>query len=168
VKRYVRLLEISYQVSLLRPLLPTVTARPVKSPKLYWTDPTLARLLAEQAGAASGAMFETAIVDDLLRWSSWQPAPPALHFFRTHAGREVDVVLHAGDRLLAIEVKAARHAHRTDARPLTEVPRILAIRGVARNAWRLGLVVTCGREVEALAPGVWAVPDWRLFGPTEG
>lgn len=165
VKRYVRFLEISYQVFLLRPLLPTVTARLVKSPKLYWTDPALARLLAEQAGAENGAMFETAIVDELLRWSSWQPAPPPLRFFRTHAGREVDVVLHAGDRLLAIEVKAGRRAHRTDARPLTEVLGTITVRGLARNARRLGLVVTRGREVEALAPGVWAVPDWRLFGP---
>jgi hypothetical protein len=45
------------------------------------------------------------------------------------------------------------------------VPNTLAVRGVARGAWRLGLVLTRGREVEPLAPGVWAVPDWRLFGP---
>jgi len=165
VKRYVRFLEISYQVVLLRPLLPTVAARLVKSPKLYWTDPALARLLAEPAGASDGALFETAVLDELLRWSSWRSDPPALHFFRTHAGREVDFVLHAPDRLLAIEVKAARQAHRADARPLTEVLGTLAVRGIARDAWRLGLVVTRGREVEPLAPGVWAVPDWRLFGP---
>jgi len=168
VKRYVRFLEISYQVFLLRPLLPTVTARLVKSPKLYWTDPALARLLAEQAGAENGAMFETAIVDELLRWASWQPAPPSLHFFRTHAGREVDVVVHAGDRFLAIEVKAARNAHRTDVRPLTEVLGTITGRGLARNARRLGLVVTRGCEVEPLAPGVWAIPDCRLFGPAAG
>ena len=139
VKRYVRFLEISYQVVLLRPLLPTVAARLVKSPKLYWTDPALARLLAEQADAPNGALFETAVIDELLRWSSWQAAPPSLHFFRTHAGREVDFVLHAHDRLLAIEVKASQRAHRSDARPLTEVLSTLTVRGVARNAWRLGL-----------------------------
>lgn len=113
----------------------------------------------------NGAMPETAIVDDLLRWSSWQPAPPSLHFFRTHAGRDVDVVLLAGHRLLAIEAKAGRDAHRTDARPLTDVLGTLTLRGLARNASRFGLVVTRGREVEALAAGMWAVPDWRLFGP---
>jgi hypothetical protein len=57
-------------------------------------------------------------------------------------------------------------AHHTDAHPLAEVPGGLAIRGRARTAWRLGLVVTRGREVEPLAPGVWAVPGWRLFGPS--
>jgi predicted AAA+ superfamily ATPase len=137
----------------------------VNTVKLYWTDPALARLLAEQARTENGAMFETAVLDELLRWASWQPDPPSLHFFRTHAGREVDFVLHAPDRVLAIEVKAGQRAHRTDARPLSEVLGAVAIRGVARDAWRLGLVVTRGREVEPLAPGVWAVPDWRLFGP---
>lgn len=165
VKRYVRFLELSYQVVLLRPLLPTVTARLVKSPKLYWTDPALARLLADQGSGANGALFETAILDELLRWSSWQPEPPALHFFRTHAGREVDVVLHAPDRMLAIEVKSSQQAHRVDARSLGDALGSLGARSPAPDAWRLGLIVTRGREVEPLAPGVWAVPDWRLFGP---
>lgn len=53
------------------------------------------------------------------------------------------------------------------ARPPTEVLGTLSVRGVARDAQRLGLVVTRGREVEPLAPGIWAVPDWRLFGPAD-
>lgn len=65
----------------------------------------------------------------------------------------------------AIEAKASPLAHRTDARPLAEALSALAVRGLARDAWRLGLVVTRGRELEPLAPGVWAIPDWHLFGP---
>lgn len=84
---------------------------------------------------------------------------------RTHGGREVDFVLHAPDRVLVLEGTASHQAHRLDARPLAEVLPTLAVRGVPRDAWRLGVVVTRGREVEPLAPGVWAVPDWRLFGP---
>ena len=71
---------------------------------------------------------------------------------------------HGPDRLLAIEVKAGESAHRTDARPLAEALAAPALAGVARGAWRRGIVVTRGREVEPLAPGVGAVPDWRLFG----
>ncbi len=167
VRRYVRFLELSYQAVRLQPLLPNATARLVKSPKLYWTDPGLARSLTERAGPPDGALFETAVLDELLRWVSWQPAPPSLHFFRTRAGREVDFVLHAAGRVLALEVKAGQRAHRTDARPMVEVLDTLHLPGAARDAWRLGLVVTRGREVEPLAPGVWAVPDWRLFGPAD-
>ncbi|MGQ0570691.1 MAG: ATP-binding protein [Armatimonadota bacterium] len=164
VKRYVRFLEISYQVVLLRPLLPTVTARLVKSPKLYWTDPGLARLLAERMDG-DGALFETAVLGELLRWRSWQDDPPALHFYRTAAGREVDFVLHLAHRVVAIEVKASPKAHRTDARALGDFLDTVRMPGVARTAPHVGLVVTRGREVEPLAPHVWAIPDWRLFGP---
>jgi predicted AAA+ superfamily ATPase len=167
VKRYVRFLEISYQIYLLRPLPPIVTARPVKSPKLYWTDPALAPLLTEHAGAPDGALFETAVLDELLRWSSWQPDPPALHFFRTHAGREVDFVLHSPDRLLAIEVKPTQRPHRTDPHPLTEVLATLAARGAARDASRRGLSSRAAVRSNRSPTGVWAVPDWRLFALAE-
>jgi hypothetical protein len=165
VRRYLRFLEMSYQVLLLRPLLPTVSARLVKSPKLYWTDPGLARVLGE-AGEASGALFETALLAELLRWRSFKQDPPALHFYRTRAGREVDFVLHDSTRLVALEAKASERAHRTDARAVADLLEA-GVRGAPRATTRLGLVVTRGREIEPLAPGVWAIPDWRLFGPAE-
>lgn len=166
VRRYLRFLEISYQVLLLQPLLPTVAARVVKSPKLYWTDPGLARVLADRM-EGNGALFETAILAEILRWRAWQPDPPAIHFYRTAAGREVDFVLRSRERLLAVEAKASRVAHRTDARALAEFLSNARIPGLGRTALRLGLIVTRGREVESVAPRVWAVPDWRLFGPAE-
>jgi len=165
VRRYLRFLEISYQVFLLRPLLPTVSARLVKSPKLYWTDPGLARVLAE-AAPANGTLFETAVLAELLRWRAFQQDPPSLHFYRTRAGREVDVVLHDDSRLLALEAKASERAHRTDARAVADL-LATELRGAHGPTRRLGLVVTRGQEIEPLVPGVWAVPDWRLFGPAE-
>ena len=165
VRRYVRFLEISYQVFLLHPLFPTVSARLVKSPKLYWTDPGLARALEEE-GPAEGALFETAVLAELLRWRSWQQNPPSLHFYRTRAGREVDFVLHDASRLLALEAKATERADRTDGRAVAALLEA-GFPGAARPSMQLGLVVTRGREVEPMGPKVWAVPDWRLFGPAE-
>jgi predicted AAA+ superfamily ATPase len=166
VKRYVRFLEISYQAILLPPLLPNLTTRLVKSPKFYWTDVGLARLLSERHSLSDGPLFETAVLGDLLRWGSWQTDPPHLCFFRTHGGREVDFVLQTKRGVLAVEAKGAPRAHRADARALTDfldLPPPPAAPGVIR----LGLVVTSGQEVEPLAPRVWAVPYWRLFGPNE-
>lgn len=165
VKRYLRFLEISYQAFLLRPLLPGVTARLVKSPKLYWTDPGLARLLSDRMGEVDGPIFETAVLDELIRWSSWQPDPPHLHFHRTSGGLEVDFVLHSARTLLALEAKAGRSANRTDARSLADLLANTRVPGLSRDASRVGLVVNRGRELERLAPGVWAIPFWRLFGP---
>jgi predicted AAA+ superfamily ATPase len=165
VRRYLRFLEISYQVSLLRPLLPTVTARLIKTPKLYWTDPGLARVLGEP-GLTAGALSETAVLAELLRWRSFKQDPPALHLYRTRAGREVDFVLQDTTRLVALEAKASERAHPTDARAVADLLEA-RVRGAPGATNRLGLVVTRGREIEPLAPGVWAIPDWRLFGPAE-
>jgi uncharacterized protein len=165
VKRYVRFLEISYQCYLLRPLRPTVTARLVKSPKLYWTDPGLARLLSERQSRDDGPVFETFVLDEILRWSSWQPDPPNCHFYRTHAGREVDFVIHTSRCLVAIEAKSSRHVHPGDARPMVELLETTRVPGLGRDAKRLGLVVYRGREIKQLLPHIWAIPDWQLFGP---
>ncbi len=167
VKRYVRFLELSYQGYLVPPLLPTVTARLVKSPKFYWTDVGLARLLAERPSLDDGPLFETAILGEILRWRSWQAEPPTLHFFRVHGGREVDFVLHTADRVLLLEVKAGMGSRSADVRGLAEAVESIRVPGVRPKARRLGLMATRGREVERLAPRVWAVPYWRLFGPSE-
>jgi len=53
-----------------KPLLPTVTARVVKSPKLYWTDSGIARFLAERP----------ALLRIKSAWSHWTP-----HYHRDSA-----------------------------------------------------------------------------------
>ncbi len=164
VKRYLRFLEVSYQAYLLRPLLPTVGARLVKSPKLYWTDVGLARVLAERPSLGDGAMFETCVCGELLRWRSWQTDPPGFYFYRLHGGREVDFILHSGSQLLAIESKVSSRAYVGDARPLIDLLGT-RIPGMAKGGKRLGIILTRGREIQQLTPDVWAIPDWQLFGP---
>jgi predicted AAA+ superfamily ATPase len=165
VKRYVRFLEISYQVVLIRPLLPTTTARLVKSPKLYWTDPGLARVLSERMSTDDGPLFETFVMCEFLRWASWQPDAPQIHFYRTHAGLEIDFVVHSPRLILAIEARAGRRVGPTDARSLAATLPNLRIPGARANAVRLGIVVSRTAQVTELGPKLWSVPDWILFGP---
>ncbi len=114
---------------------------------------------------SDGSIFETAVLDELLRWLSWQIHPPKLHFYRTHGGREVDFVFHTPQGILALEAKASAKAHLQDARPLIDLLSKSPLPNLGPNARRLGLVVTQGREIEPLAPHVWCIPLWRLFGP---
>lgn len=134
-------------------------------PQLYWTDPGLARLLTGRTSLDDGQLFETFVLDELLRWSSWQPDPPQFHFYRTHGRREVDFIMHTAPQVLALEAKASRQSHPSDTRPLRELLETVKVPGLAKDAPRLALVVNRGREVALLAPRVWAIPDWRLFGP---
>jgi len=100
VKRYLRFLEISYRRS--------CSARWRRPPRAgssrarSSTGPTPARLLSGRLGAqGDGAMFETYVLDELVRWCSWQRRPPDLSFLRVHGGREIDFLLHGRGRLVA-------------------------------------------------------------------
>jgi len=150
---------------LLRPLLPTTTARLVKSPKLYWTDPGLARILSERMSVDDGSLYETFVLCELLRWVSWQPDAPQIHFYRTHAGLEIDFVVHTPRLVLAIEARAGRRAGPADARSLAAALPDLRIPGLRANAARLGIVVSRSAQVTEVGPNLWSIPDWILFGP---
>lgn len=63
--------------------------------------------------------------------------------------------------LLLIETKIGERAHPVDVRSLADV---LASLRPAAGPLRGGLIVTMGREARQLAPGIWEVPFWLLFG----
>ena len=164
VHRYVRFLEISYQVYLLRPYSPNITKRLVKSPKLYWLDTGLARLLSGRSDTADGALYESFIAGELLKWLSWQEDPPNLGFYRTQAGAEVDFIIWDENTLIAMEVKASQNVHPGSASNLSALLDQTADTDKAKK--RLGLVVYRGTEIRQLTQNIWAVPDWLLFGGT--
>lgn len=79
----------------------------------------------------------------------------------------MDIIVHSGNRLLAIEAKSGQRAHYTDARSVAGFLNEVRVPGLRKDAQRLGLVVTRGREVIPLRPLVWAIPYWRLFGAAD-
>ena len=161
-KRFVRFLEVSYQVLLLEPFLPRIERRLAKNPKVIWTDVGLARVLAGRSRLDDGPLFESYVAAELAKWRSFRDDAPGLFFFRVHGGLEVDLVLADGEDLLAVECKASTRFHPMDAKSIAPFLRD-AGRGRRR---KLGLVVYRGREVAEIERNVWAVPDWLLFGPS--
>ena len=158
VQRFLRYLEISYQVHLLRPFHANITKRLVRSPKFYWADVGMARFLAEREGLEDGAMYETHVLGELLKWRSSEPIPPDLFFYRTQAGLEVDFLVKGPRRALWIEAKAARRVGPPDASSIRRVMKEHRLPGA------IGLVVYRGEEAGELSEGIWAVPDSWLFG----
>ncbi|MHB1056037.1 MAG: ATP-binding protein [Thermoleophilia bacterium] len=164
VHRYVRFLEISYQVYLLRPFFPNITKRLVKSPKLYWLDAGLARLLSGRSDTSDGALYESFIASELLKWLSWREDPPNLGFYRTQAGAEVDFIIWNEDALIAMEVKASHNIHPGS---VSNMSTLLEQNAIAhKGKLQLGLVVYRGTEIRQLRQNIWAIPDWLLFGAT--
>jgi hypothetical protein len=158
-KAWLSVLEATHQVIVLRPYFANVGKRLVKTPKLYFTDVgTLCHLVglrsAEHArsGPAGGAIFETAVVSDVVRTLAHQGQEPRVFFWRTSGGDEVDLIVESGRGLVPIEVKLSSTPRPEMARGITRFRTALGTRA------RKGYVVHPGAQRLPLGPDAEALP----------
>lgn len=113
VKHWLSILETCYLIHYVRPHSAHFGKRLIKMPKLYLTDVGLAAaLLGIQTESQvmshplRGALFETLVVNELLKARCNAGLREPLHFWRDNIGTEVDVVLERGPDIAAIEIKS--------------------------------------------------------------
>jgi hypothetical protein len=112
VKAWLSVLQATFQVVQVRPYFVNVGKRLVKTPKVYFTDTgTLCYLtgwkdpLQAAGGPMAGALFETAVLSEILK-ALWRHGhEPAMYFWRTSAGSEVDFLIDLGQQIIPLEVK---------------------------------------------------------------
>lgn len=163
-KAWLSVLEATYQVLIVRPYFANVGKRLVKRPKVYFTDTgTLCYLTGLRdpehaaAGPLGGAIFETAVMSEIVKTYYHRGEQPRVYFWRTASGTEVDIVVDTGDGLVPIEVKLS-------ATPRPAMARgIIALRNALGNKVRAGYVVHPGDVTLPLAPGVTAIPFGAMF-----
>jgi len=162
-KAWLSVLEATFQVIVLRPYHANVGKRLVKTPKVYFTDTGMLCYLAglkdqghAAAGPLGGAIFETAVLLEIVKAFVNRGEEPQIHFWRTSAGVEVDLVVEAGGKLIPIEIK------------LSATPRPAMASGIRAFQEDLGekagpgLVVHPGDVRLPLAPKVVALPFSEL------
>jgi predicted AAA+ superfamily ATPase len=165
LRRYMGLLELSYQVFLVRPYFANVGKRMVKTPKLYFGDTGMACHLAvvenwsvlERQGR-TGALVETWVAGELRKLLSLYDHRMQLMFWRTHTGQEVDFLIERGEELAAIEVKWSQQIVERDLAGLHSCSRDLGKR------IRLSLVLYPGNNVFAFDARTIAIPMSVFFG----
>ena len=162
-KRWLSILEASYQVFTLRPYHANLNKRLVKTPKVYFTDTgMLCHLVGLRdashaaAGPMAGTILETAVIGELLKGALHHGETARLHFWRTATGVEVDVLAEesgsGGERLVPLEVKTSATASARMAR---------GIRGVRADLGGLvapGYVVYLGDRRLPLGDDVTSMP----------
>ena len=112
---WISVMEASYLIYLLRPHHRNFNKRLIKAPKLYFFDVGLAAWLLgihtpEQIRfhAQRGAIFETFVVTEFLKDRFNQGLPANLFYWRDSKGLEIDLILEAGDKLNAIDIKSGQ------------------------------------------------------------
>ena len=157
VRRWLNLLEASYQLVRLPAYAVNRTKRLIKTPKTYWSDTGLALAHCRRM-EPGGAHLENLVLSDLLAWrDSTILNRPELFYWRTTSGGEVDLVVERGQDLLGIEVKATTRPRVADTRHLRTFQEEYGerVRGC--------LLVHGGDKMEWLAPRILAVPWWRVI-----
>ncbi|MBI5327095.1 MAG: ATP-binding protein [Deltaproteobacteria bacterium] len=158
VKRYLNLLNISFQCFLLPPYFENTGKRLIKSPKLYFPDVGLNRAILGDITINKGASYETWVFSEFVKWKQLQPVELELFFYRTSAGRKIDFLIAGEGRIIPVEVKANDKATSADGR------NIEAFIKEHRGKAKMGIIVYQGREIAEVRKNIWAVPDWYLFG----
>jgi uncharacterized protein len=113
--KWMNLLETSYVVKRVAPYSRNFGKRLVKAPKLYFWDTGLVCWLlgiesADQLAThyARGAIFETWVVGEALKWKAARNDKRPIYFWRDNIGNEVDLLLEQNGLLTLVEIKSGQ------------------------------------------------------------
>jgi len=162
-RKWVSVLETSGQVYLLPPYFSNFGKRLIKSPKLYWLDTSVATFLMGLHspepllhGPFLGPLFETAVVSSWVKVFHNQGLPPALYFWRSRDGIEVDLLVDYNGKLYPMEAKATATVLPQHASALR---KWLDLVGGSREP---AVIVANIPAPVHVSPGVRAVPWWWI------
>jgi len=115
LKRYISLLELTYQIYFSYPYYSNIGKRLVKTPKVYYTDTGMVcnitatsnwkTLELQNRVGRVGFIIETWVSNELRKIISYSKQKPNVYFLRSHSGQEIDFLLEYGENLVGIEVK---------------------------------------------------------------
>lgn len=155
VSRYLSLLEASFIIRRIHPYLKSKASRLIKSPKIYLSDSGLACYLVGTNSInrepLKGALYETYVAQNLLSIieSKWQGAN--LYFWHIQGRYEVDFVIEAQNKCIAIEVKAGE---RWEERELSGLKVFI---NSTQNCIA-AVVAYNGTNIVRLSDKLWAIP----------
>ena len=158
VRRYLDALEATFMVRSLKPWNANLKKRQVKAPKIYIRDSGLLHRLLNITTFAElerhpkiGASWEGFIIENLIHVLGADDRQ--CHFWATHTGAEIDLIVQTGATLRGIEIKR------------TSAPRITRSMHVALDDLPLDRidVIHAGHETFPLAERVRAVAANRIL-----
>lgn len=112
IKRWISVLEASFIIFLLPPYFENYGKRIIKAPKIYFYDVGLVNYLVGirdidflLRGPMAGALFETAVVSEIMKQRFAAGVKPALYYWRSQSGLEIDLIEQTDRGLIPYEIK---------------------------------------------------------------
>lgn len=111
-KTWLSILEATNMIYILKPFSFNVTKRVVKTPKVYFTDTGLVCYLCRwltpetaERGAMSGALYETFVINEIIKSYYNAGEDFDLYFYRDSNGSEVDLLFYQNGTIYPVEIK---------------------------------------------------------------
>jgi predicted AAA+ superfamily ATPase len=161
-KQWLSILVSSGIVALIEPYFNNTLKRIIKAPKLYFLDTGLCAYLTKwttpealEAGAMSGAFFETWVVGEIIKsyYNAGKRAP--LYYYRDKDQREIDLIIHANNILYPIEIKKSGHPSKDAIKHF----KVLEHTGLETGN---GSVICLSGDAVPLDEKNWIVPAWVI------
>ena len=135
-KSWLSILETSGIIYLLAPYAANLTKRLVKRPKLYFLDTGLCSFLTGwsspetlEAGAMSGAIFETWVIGELLKSYLHNGRQPVFYYYRDKDKKEIDLLIIQDNIVYPLEIKKSATPTKYDVRHFRVLDRLPLTRG---------------------------------------
>ncbi len=176
-RRWLSVLVSSGLVALIQPYSNNALKRVIRAPRMYFLDTGLCAHLTRwsspetlEAGAMSGAFFETWVVSEIYKSYLSQGQNPPLYFYRDSNKREIDLILCVDGTVSPLEIKKS-------ASPKNAVKNFSVLRPIEQNPETEGpsasvssLKVRIGTGgVICLSPDLipldrknWLIPAWLI------
>ena len=176
-KQWMSVLVSSGLVTLIEPYFSNALKRVIKAPRMYFTDTGLCTYLtrwpsaeALEAGAMSGALFETWVVTEVYKSYINCGKRPPLYFYRDSNRKEIDLIILQGSTVHPVEIKkssspANATRHFTVLKPITREPdEAERFAGVSHLKTEVGTgaVICLASDVLPLGKDNWLVPAWLI------
>lgn len=175
-KQWLSLLISSGIVALIEPYHNNLLKRVVKAPRMYFLDTGLCAYLTQwnsaealEAGAMSGAFFETWVVSEIYKSFLNRGKRPPLFYYRDSNKKEIDLIIYQNNTLYPIEIKksaapkdATRHFNALDVvaehHPDANFEGIAALKPQVGH----GAVVCLAADLMPIDKKNWYVPAWLI------
>lgn len=165
IKRYTSILETSYQCKLLPAYFINQKKQIIKSPKIFYCDTGLVNYFLQNDSIDKmlncgqwGSILETYVFSELCKEIKDIIPRPAIYYWRTNNGAEVDFIIEYKNKLIPIEVKSSIQI------------KPYAIRGIKsfidsqqKSKIPFGIILYRGDNIIYLEKNIIAIPLGYLF-----
>ncbi len=160
---YLKLLEMVYQIYLLKPFNRNIGKRLAKTEKLFFTDSgLLSHLLGISkyedfmASLYKGSIFETFVFSEILKAAKYSEKPSNISFYRSFYRKEIDFIIERGNNVIAVEVKFSQTVTKEDFRHIDYLKN---------SVFNLssGYILYMGKRILPFGNNLFAVPVSVLF-----